>query len=316
MGLWLQVLASLGPLLLVRTTLRVQKLRRSINYYPSNYFLFGLGNRIVHTLFAPVRWLTHGANLDFLWKYTEFERLGVDVHATISLLSPVAVLGFKVADPETIKQITAPRAPFRKPAEKYRPLSFFGANIVASDGAEWRKYKKIVAPAFSENNNKLIWDTSVRIMLDLFEDVWGDQKTVTVDHGAELTLAMTLLILGSGVFGMETNWNDRALAPAGHKITFQESLRVVASNIKAKVVLPKWVYGMSAKLQAIDVAFNEMEAYMQEMIRHRISSTTQHRHDLLSTLIECNKQEDAASALDDRELMGEQTQFDASCGKC
>jgi cytochrome P450 len=26
----------------------------------------------------------------------------------------------------------------------------FGANIVASEGEEWKKYRKIVAPAFSE----------------------------------------------------------------------------------------------------------------------------------------------------------------------
>jgi hypothetical protein len=29
-------------------------------------------------------------------------------------------------------------------------VAIFGANIVASEGEEWKKYRKIVAPAFSE----------------------------------------------------------------------------------------------------------------------------------------------------------------------
>jgi cytochrome P450 len=33
---------------------------------------------------------------------------------------------------------------------RYRVLAAFGPNIVASEGEEWKKYRKITAPAFSE----------------------------------------------------------------------------------------------------------------------------------------------------------------------
>jgi len=33
---------------------------------------------------------------------------------------------------------------------KYEIVAVFGRNIVASEGAEWKKYRKITAPAFSE----------------------------------------------------------------------------------------------------------------------------------------------------------------------
>ena len=33
---------------------------------------------------------------------------------------------------------------------RYEVLVIFGPNIVASEGEEWKKYRKIAAPAFSE----------------------------------------------------------------------------------------------------------------------------------------------------------------------
>jgi hypothetical protein len=75
---------------------------------------------------------------------------------------------------------------------------------VASEGEEWKKYRKIAAPAFSEvcpehrsspnaecwrqKNNKLVWDETIRIMTDLFDNVWGDRSEVVVDHCVDITL--------------------------------------------------------------------------------------------------------------------------------
>jgi hypothetical protein len=57
-----------------------------------------------------------------------------------------------------------------------------------------------------QRNNRLVWDESVRIMLELvrgprrtrtradltppsqFDDVWQDQEAIAVDHAPELTL--------------------------------------------------------------------------------------------------------------------------------
>jgi hypothetical protein len=75
---------------------------------------------------------------------------------------------------------------------------------VASEGEEWKKVRKIAAPAFSEvstrqisspcsecdhqRNNKLVWDETIRIMEDLFDNVWGDQSEIVVDHCVDITL--------------------------------------------------------------------------------------------------------------------------------
>jgi cytochrome P450 len=83
-------------------------------------------------------------------------------------------------------------------------LRIFGSNIIASEGEEWKKIRKIAAPAFSavnirrislplsecdhQRNNKLVWDETIRIMEDLFDNVWGDRSEIVVDHCVEITL--------------------------------------------------------------------------------------------------------------------------------
>lgn len=84
-------------------------------------------------------------------------------------------------------------------------LSFFGQNIVASEGEQWKKYRKISAPAFSDvrammlllrivpdvasqRNNRLVWDETVNIMMDLFSTIWKDKDSVAVDHCLDITL--------------------------------------------------------------------------------------------------------------------------------
>ena len=51
---------------------------------------------------------------------------------------------------DTTKEVTTSRARFPKPVNLYEVLIIFGTNIVASEGEEWKKYRKIAAPAFSE----------------------------------------------------------------------------------------------------------------------------------------------------------------------
>jgi cytochrome P450 len=82
---------------------------------------------------------------------------------------------------------------------------------VASEGEEWKKYRKIVAPAFSEvcperhsspktehhcqRNNKLVWDETIQIMMDMFDKVWGNESEVVVDHCVDITLPVRFLWL-------------------------------------------------------------------------------------------------------------------------
>lgn len=51
---------------------------------------------------------------------------------------------------DMLQEITAPHAPFEKAVHRYKILKLFGPNIVASEGEEWKRYKRMSDPAFSE----------------------------------------------------------------------------------------------------------------------------------------------------------------------
>lgn len=44
----------------------------------------------------------------------------------------------------------AARVRFPKPVEIYDILSFYGRNLVASEHEEWKRFRKVSAPSFSE----------------------------------------------------------------------------------------------------------------------------------------------------------------------
>jgi len=48
----------------------------------------------------------------------------------------------------------------------------------------------------AQRNNKLVWDESIRIMIDMFENIWGTQNTIIVDHCVDITLPIALFVIG------------------------------------------------------------------------------------------------------------------------
>ena len=82
---------------------------------------------------------------------------------------------------------------------------------MVSEGDEWKRFRKIVAPAFSEvrpelhsspnpdydcqRNNKLVWDETIHILTDLFDNVWGNKSEIVVDNCVEITLPVRSLWL-------------------------------------------------------------------------------------------------------------------------
>lgn len=106
--------------------------------------------------------------------------------------------------------MSAARSRFPKPVEVYGTLSLYGPNIVASEHEEWKRYRRICAPSFSEvsetanvssvrwltkllsqKNNRLVWQETVRIVTELFDEVWGQRKEIVVDDTLEVTLSVS-----------------------------------------------------------------------------------------------------------------------------
>ncbi|KZV61166.1 cytochrome P450 [Peniophora sp. CONT] len=237
--------------------------------------------------------------------YADFAAAGYDAYAHKNVWpNPGAAL--YVADPNTIKEITTYRARFSKPVEKYTVLTFFGRNIVASEGEEWKRYRKICAPAFSERNNKLVWDETVRIVHDMIDNVWKRADTVSVDHVVDVTLPIALFVIGVAGFGRRMSFTEELEVPPGFSMNFKDALHVVSEGVTIKLSVPKWALGLTQRFREVDLSFSELERHMSQMIDSRKhAEKKEERYDLFSSLLDAaNDDSDGEPKLTDSELIG------------
>ncbi|KAJ3514323.1 hypothetical protein NLJ89_g2441 [Agrocybe chaxingu] len=274
---------------------------KSIGNHPGHRLLFSPAS-VLGSFLPKTKYVSLGQNHTFVSKHTVFEAAGCDIHSSVSIIPNIRTM-IVLADPAAIKEVTSSRARFPKPVHFYKALSFYGHNIVASEGEEWKKYRKISAPAFSDRNNKLVWDESVKIMEGLFTDVWGDKDAITVDHCVDITLPIALFVIGVAGFGRNVSWKEDVVIPPGHQMTFKDALHIVTTDIFVKLIVPDWAMRLTPRLRRAKLAFDELHRYMAEMIRLRQHSEKVDRHDLFSSLLDANAGDLGGPALTEDELI-------------
>lgn len=123
---------------------------------------------------------------------------------------------------------------FPKPLAVYKLLKIYGDNIVATEHDEvrtrvfdrklptnrhqWKRHRKVGAPAFSERNNSMVHRETTRIVLSLF-DIWkseGMMDVITVDNMADVTFELALQVIAAAGFGYDVAWKDEGSLPKGH----------------------------------------------------------------------------------------------------
>ena len=151
---------------------------------------------------------------------------------------------------------------------------------------------------YSQRNNKLVWDETVKIMQGLFNDLWANQDVVSVDHVVDLTLPVGCLIdhliatfrfvpdLGlyrlhfsllelqvctyshSFIFpslthflgfGRSVSWKeDDTIIPPGHTMTYKDALHIVTNDFILKLTVPGWALNLTPRLRKVKLGFEEL----------------------------------------------------------
>ncbi|KAF9451960.1 cytochrome P450 [Macrolepiota fuliginosa MF-IS2] len=298
----LLIAATLALLFVIHRVVGALRILHSVGYLPGHRTVFGFGS-LWFWILPPTKGIKLDRNFVFQEGHEVFERVGWDACSSMSFW-PSLRLNISVADAAAIKDFATTRR-FPKPLDLYKAINLFGGNIVASDGDLWKKYRKISGPSFSEKNNKLVWEETLRIVDDLFDNVW-ENKDAVVNHGVDVTLPLALLVIGAAGFGQKVSWEDNTNEkPGNHKLTFREALHVTASELIFNFVLPNWIKSIPhPRLKKIKLATEELRVYMREMIRDRQASEVEDKHDLFSSLIHANKEELEGASLTEEELMG------------
>ncbi|KAL1760658.1 cytochrome P450 [Schizophyllum commune] len=213
---------------------------------------------------------------------------------------PHAEAVIHLANAEAIKTTAWARQRFPKRVAQYSFMDMFGPNILTTEFDQWKFFRKVAAPAFSEHNNRLVWAEATRIIDELVTNVWKNEQVVHVDHLLDVTLSGALYVIGGAGFGRLMSWGDDETVPAGHQISFKECMVIVSTNIAVRLIYPDWFPSITKNLRRIRAAFSELEKYMYEMIDERRASKEE-RHDLLSRLLEENDSGD--TVMSNREIL-------------
>ena len=187
------------------------------------------------------------------WRYLRkpFEELNTEAILTVDSDHNVLF----VNDAAAIHQITASREKFPKPIFYYEILDAFGRNIISTEGHEWKRHRKAMAPAFNEKNNRLFFEESVMQAQGMVRH-WmrgGTAKSsrtlTTVPHD---TMSITLHIISAIGFGVRLVWPEDTASDSdgsglitftnepehGHTMSFQESIKVVLEESLIIMLIP------------------------------------------------------------------------------
>ena len=156
--------------------------------------------------------------------------------------------------------------------------SVYGPNIVFSEHNDWRKHRRIAGPSFSESNNALVWESTIKIILGYFikwnQDGKGDIIKVSdftevskqiafmvfSIAGAYATRLLSSLTQVTSGFGIDVDWDcDKNEIPKGHTMSFMRALAAAAEGLLVLLVFPRWLLLFNKRGREVVRGHDEME---------------------------------------------------------
>ncbi|QRV72923.1 cytochrome P450 family protein [Ceratobasidium sp. AG-Ba] len=258
------------------------------------------GTRLVFNPYSPIAFML--PRVKYLGVGSQY---GWDFKRSIGILSGTP--GYIVSNVDGIKQVFASRSTFVKHTKDYGTLNAFGPNLVATEGDQWKRMRRICAPAFSDRNNNYVWSTTTELVDEMTSNWANDEPTVVNDICQDMTVPLGLCVIAKAGFGQDVTWADTAPPPGNHKLTFKKALSTVTQNIFLPVVLPDWAWWFSKHWMFVKEAYNEVLGYLNEMIdlrrnaRNYSTPEDLDKHDLFIQLLSAH---DEGDRLTTEELIG------------
>lgn len=205
---------------------------------------------------------------------------------------------------------------FRKPDNVNEILGTFGPNVDTSNGDDWPRHRKIVAPCFSERSSVKVWDEALRgaegLVEQLLEENY-DREKVHVDVDVVQGMSSLALNVISAVAFENHEVNEVA---KGHMLSLKEALTTVMSTAISPALegIMAWRYAsalhilMPSDIKNLMLAMREFRQYMDELIARERSKPNNSNKDkslnlnLIQTLIKANTGDEVR--LSDNELRG------------
>jgi cytochrome P450 len=303
-----QVAAAIVAIPILMYANLVRKVRRNISlikeYNPTKKLK-------IYAFYLPMMELFYRLDLlpDFLnplpssqWR-TDPRVEGIYDDDGVAFLISSEMITMRVKNEKLIHEIYERKGDFGKPIHLYKVLDVFGRNVVTTEGADWKKHRKITAPQFSEKNNALVFEVTKKSILELIE-IW---KSVGFDKKVDVLNEMFQLamhVISGAAFGVQLNFREDVTdVKDGHTITFKQSLQHLATALPIYIALPNWLVRVLPFQNIKDAKrdIDEFDAYMHELYQSAYDGKLK-GNNLLNALVQSMKSEE--NVLTIRELLG------------
>lgn len=212
------------------------------------------------------------------------------------------------SDPEVVYELLRRPRDFNQQDISNLVLSFFGTNLVTSDGDQWAKQRKLVASIINERVSKVVFEESHRQAGFMADELATTDKGQRGVESIESLKKIAVNVLSRAGYGMPQEWNEQATKQNEDsdlqldfvtcvKATIENLILSALSRSSLLLRVPTWVPA-APRLHLIGHALREFPIHARARIdeeRAILSSpTTDHtqRNSILSQLV---KNSDSAS---------------------
>ncbi|KAG7093007.1 hypothetical protein E1B28_009306 [Marasmius oreades] len=206
---------------------------------------------------------------------------------------------------EVAAQILSAKAPFWKSKDFVAGVVQYGANLFTTNGMEWRRHRRVMGPAFSNETYALVWSETSSIYHEMATaEGWDDKSIVKIPVVNELTNKAALMVLSRCAFGKPMPWNPTS--DSFDVVEFGEALVTVSETFIERLAIPRWAYKLPiAHIRKIEWAYTTLTRQIHELIdaRRTDSDDGNPKYDVFSLLVQASEAE-GKLALSAEELVG------------
>lgn len=151
-------------------------------------------------------------------------------------------------DVHLVKQVLTRAHDFHAPVEVLRLYNIYGPTLAASEGEQWRLYRRITTPCFNQKTYGKVWKESLD-KAERLSTQWrhGNDDARVADVKEQLMSKLNLRVIAKIFYDQELPYDaENAMkdsAPAGHALTFSEAINAVLSQLATVFSVPKWLLG-------------------------------------------------------------------------
>ena len=152
-------------------------------------------------------------------------------------------------DVHLVKQVLGRAHDFHAPVEVLSLYNIYGPTLAASEGEQWRLYRRISTPFFNTKTHRMVWKESLE-NAERVSAQWSKGNTLVSDVKGEVMSKLNLRVIAKIFYnqksGPDQNHAMKDIAPPGHSLTFSEAINAVLSDLATLFGLPKWLLGLEA----------------------------------------------------------------------